>query len=225
MYSLLWAQGLQSYFSLLLPQGEGEARAARAAGRLEREGNQLLSQFWGRRGSPGKKEKGEGEGEFWKKRRLFLSQERREHCLRQWPSWGCVTLRSPTSNGLCVRLSHGADLRFRSLLLALWPALFHPLIPSPPPADIPSFSSAPSALGLRPSSTHFSLEPQSHPLCLFRLPAPTSSSLEGCMCFQPDDPAPIDSRLEPQSDSPTRRAGFGMAQRKGRNGAAQGRGS
>lgn len=130
MYSLLWAQGLQSYFSLLLPQGEGEARAARAAGRLEREGNQLLSQFWGRRGSPGKKEKGKGEGEFWKKRRLFLSQERREHCLRQWPSWGCVTLRSPTSNGLCVRLSHGADLRFRSLLLALWPALFHPLTPS-----------------------------------------------------------------------------------------------
>lgn len=43
-----------------------------------------------------------------------MSQERREHCLKLWPSWGCATSRSPTSNGLCVCLSHGADVGFKS---------------------------------------------------------------------------------------------------------------
>lgn len=62
---------------------------------------------------------GSGEGVFWKRRRLFLSQERREYCLKQRPSWGCATSRSPTSSGLCVRLSHGADSGFESLLCSL----------------------------------------------------------------------------------------------------------
>lgn len=55
----------------------------RGQGGRKRGENRLLSQLWeggegqgGRRGS-------EGRGGFWTRRRLFLSQERREYCLKQ----------------------------------------------------------------------------------------------------------------------------------------------
>lgn len=144
---VLPAQWLQTHFFLPIPR-EGRGQEGRNKGE-----NQALSPFWGGRGSPGRKDSQGGVGGgFWKRRRLFLSQERREHCLKLWPSWGCATSRSPTSNGLCVCLSHGADVGFKSLLSALWPVLF----PSPPPqGHLPStLPCIPLPCIVRPFSTY-----------------------------------------------------------------------
>lgn len=66
LYSLLSGQCLPIHFSFFLPQGEGEARVA---GRGE---NQLLSQFWGGRGSPGRKDREGGVGGILEEEKAFL---------------------------------------------------------------------------------------------------------------------------------------------------------
>lgn len=107
-------------------------------GQQEERGKPTAEPILGSEGKPRKEGRRGGVGVFWKKRRLFLSQDRREHCLKQWPSWGCATLRSPTSNSLCVCLSHGADLGFKSLpfgqpySISLPPSQFIPLLSLPP---------------------------------------------------------------------------------------------
>lgn len=125
----------------------------------EERGKPTAEPVLGREGTPREEGlEGRGGGVFWKRRRLFLSQERREHCLKPWPSWGCATPRSPTSNGLCVCLSHGADSGFKSLLSAPWPAP----VPFPSPTILGCPHSAlqhpPPRLGpVRRSSTRLSL--------------------------------------------------------------------
>lgn len=149
-----------------------------------------------------------------------MSQERREHCLKLWPSWGCATSRSPTSNGLCVCLSHGADVGFKSLLSALWPVLF----PSPPPqGHLPStLPCIPLPCIVRPFSTYSPLpflpRTPKPPLGLPRLPTPTLSPLGGWQCFCPVEPALTGAGLWSRFKSPTRWAGLGQRLRNGKNG-------
>ena len=96
-------------------------------------------------------------------------------------------------------------------------------LPSPCYPKVSLLHSAPLFLGsVRPSSTHFSLQAQSYPLHLPRLPTPTFSPMEGWKCFCPADPALISSRLWPQLKSPTRRPGLGHRLRNGKNWGAGG---
>lgn len=212
MYSLLSALCLQIHFSFYPKRRE-------RPGWQEERGKPTAEPVLGREGKPREEgQGGNGEGVFWKRRRLFLSQERREYCLKQQPSWGCATSRSPTSNGLCVRLSHGADSGFESLLCSL---------ASPVPLPSPCCPAVSLLRTPRPRVCETllrSLIPTSPkpPLHLPRLSAPTSSPLEGWKCFCPADPALTGSRLWPQLRSPTRWPGLGHRVSNGKNWGAGG---